>query len=656
MTLKTLLYLVCFLTLAVAYPQTPPPVPTFGEPLPEEFLLDHYNPDPEAAAVVLYERANNFLDIYDGKVMIAKEVYIKIKVFDAKRFKYATIEIPYYNEKNKSENIREIKAITHNGAIKTYLSKDQIFEVDEYPLWSVKRFTFPNVQDGSILEFYYRKESRYFSNFGNWQFQGKIPVIYSELYTKIPGNMQYNRTLYGSKNLDINNAEIIKTCFSVSGFGVHADCEAATYGMKNVPAAKEEKYMLALENYTSGMGYELIKFIDFTGEKRNFTSTWDDVDAYFKYDKDLGRQLKYADYFEEIIPASIMSTQGQLEKAKAIYYYIQDQMAWNGKYRILSEVRVKEAFEEKSGNSSEINLALINALEAAGLEAKIMLLTPRDFRQPTMQYPTMSDFVYALVHLKIGNETYLLDATDKFTAFGVLPFRDLVPQGRVMDFKKGSYWEPIVPSSKNMHYVNMKMAADDQGAFSGSVNEVYTGYLAVPIRKANKNVNKEEIIKRKQSLNELLNISNLQIENQDTPEEPYKEKYEFSLYEQKVGDQLYLFPFLMNTWFAENPFSEKTRTYPIDFGYPVMNNYLVSIDLKDQYEIVKVPENKILKLPNNDGELSVVYDVSGTKINVRLSVKLNTTSYSTEAYPALQQFFETLIKVQDEEPILLKKI
>ena len=100
-------------------------------------------------------------------------------------------------------------------------------------------------------------------------------------------------------------------------------------------------------------------------------------------------------------------------------------MAWDGKYRIFSDVRVKEAFERKSGNSSEINLALINALEAAGIDSKIMLIATREFRQPTMQYPVLSDFIYALVYLKMGQETYLLDATDKHTPFGVLPFRDL---------------------------------------------------------------------------------------------------------------------------------------------------------------------------------------------------------------------------------------
>ena len=654
---KKTFFLIAFLILSIfCYAQTPPPIPKFGEPLPEEFLLNKYTPDPEAAAVVLYERANNFLDIYDGRIMIAKEVYVKIKVFDAKRFENATIEIPYYSEKNNSEEIRNIKAITHNGPVKTFLPEKEVYNVDEFPRYSIKKFTFPNVKDGSILEYSYRKESYFLSNFGNWQFQGNLPKIYSELYTKIPGNMIYNRTLYGPKSLDINNAEVVTNCFTMPGYGVNADCEAATYAMKHVPAAKEEEHMLPLENYSSGMSYELIQFKDFAGNSNFYSRNWDDVDNMYKYDKDLGRQLKYSSYFKDVIPASIMNTPGQLEKAKAIYYYIQEQIAWNDKYRLFSEVRVKEAFERKSGNSSEINLALINALEAAGIEAKMMIITTRDFRQPTTQYPVFSGFIYAFVNLKIGGETYLLDAADKYTPFGVLPFRDLCPQGSVLDFKKVSYWEPIVTSVKNMHYVNMQLEADNNGIFSGKVSEVSTGNIAVPKRKENNNHIAEEIIKKKQSRNETLDITNFQTENEKDLEQPYKENYTISLHEQPVGDKLYVYPFLMQTYFSVNPFTKETRQYPIDFGFPIINNYLISIDVKDQYQVVKVPDNKSLKLPENDGEFSVVYDVSGSKLNIRLSVKLNNPRFPTEAYPALRQFFATLVNIQSEQPIELKKI
>lgn len=631
-------------------------VHTFGEPLQEEFALNSYPLDPTASGVVLYERGNYTVNAADGYVRLIKEVHRKIKVFDAKKFDYATIEIPYYRENNVRENIKGLKAVTHNGKSKVFVNDNVIFDTDENQYWSLKKFTFANVQDGSILEYMYRIETPYFFNFGGWAFMNDLPTIYSELHTEIPGNYTYNRTLYGSRKLNVNHAEIKLDCFHLRGFKLAGDCESTTYAMKFVPAYKEERFMLSKNNYIPSMKFELRDIVHLDESRTVFSKSWDDVDHEFRYDKDLGRQLKYTSFFKDQMPASIIDITDDLERAKAVYYSIQQSINWNNETRILNDIRVKEAFEKKAGNSSEINLGLINALESVGLDAKIMLLASRDREIPTKQYPVLSDFNYAIVLLTINNEKYLLDATDKFAPFGVLPLRDLNIEGRIMDFKKGSYWEPIVPITKNTHYVNMQLAADEKGSFSGKVNEVSTGYIAVPTRKENSNRTTEEIIKRKQSNNEFLDVSNLQIENSTDLEQPYKETYDISLHKQPMGDKLFLYPFFMQKYFSENPFPQETRQYPIDFGFPVINNYLISIDVADQYEIVEVPENKILKLPENDGELSVVYDVFGSKVNVRLSVKLNNPSFPTEAYPALKQFFATLIKIQSEEPIQLKKI
>ncbi|MEH6765978.1 MAG: DUF3857 domain-containing protein [Aequorivita antarctica] len=631
-------------------------IQTFGEPLPGEFAMKNYPADPEAAGVVLYKRGNYTVDEIGGYIRLIKEVHAKIKVFDAKNFKYSTIEIPYYRQKNVREVVTQIKGITHNGSVKEYMGEKAIFDADETLNWSQVKFTFPNVQNGSILEYTYRIETPYFFNFGSWEFQEELPVIYSELHTEIPGNFSYNRTLLGNFPLAVNHAEIKKACFVLNGFAVPGDCESATYAMKNLPAFKKEEYMLSEKNYIPRMKYEVIEIVDLTGSKSTYTNTWEDVDKEFRYDKDLGRQLKYSDFFKEQLPASIFSISDDLERAKAIYYYFQENMFWNNEYRILSDIRVKDAFESKTGNSSEINLGLINALEAAGLDTKIMLIASRNQPLPTKQYPVLTDFNYALVYLNINNTKYLLDATDKYTPFGVLPFRDLNVEGRVMDFKKGSYWMPIEPASKNMHYANMQLTADEFGQFSGKVSEVSTGYISVEKRKEYNDYNKEEIIKKKQGKNESLNITNLEIQNQKDLEQPYKESYNISLHEQPVGDKLYIYPFLMQTFFSENPFKKETRQYPVEFGFPITNNYLISFDVSNQYEIVKAPSNRLLKLPNNDGEISIVYDQSASKVNIRLTVKLANYTFAPEAYKSLQEFFTELIKIQSNEPIELKRI
>src|SRR5690606_6477589 len=218
-------------------------VHTFGEPLQEEFNMTVYPKDPEATGVVLYKRGNYTVDEVDGYIRLIKHVHCKIKVLDAKNFKHSTIEIPYYRENNVRENIEDLQAITHNGKSKVYLQKNAIFDTDEGKNWSLKKFTFPDVQNGSILEYTYTIETPYFFNFGNWEFQSELPVVYSELHTEIPGNFSYNRSLSGNYPLAVNHAEIKKACFVLNGFDVPGDCESATYAMENLPAFKEEDHM-----------------------------------------------------------------------------------------------------------------------------------------------------------------------------------------------------------------------------------------------------------------------------------------------------------------------------------------------------------------------------------------------------------------------------
>lgn len=655
MSIKTFLLLIC-LVLGQHISAQHTFIPEFGKPLDQEFELTEYKPDLEAAGIVLYERGNYAVKIVDGYARLIKNVHRKIKVFNAKNFKYATVEIPYYRESDFSEKVTKLTALTHNGQTQIFVSDKEVFDTDEGPNWSLKKFTFPDVQDGSILEYSYEIVTPYFSNFGSWTFMNDLPTVYSELHTEIPGNFKYNRSLYGNKKLDVNLAEIKEDCFHIPGSNFSGDCESATYAMRIIPAHSEEKHMLSSSNYAPALKFELIQVLDLRDNRSNYAKTWKDVDRRFKNDKDLGRQLKYASFFEEKLPSTIISIPDELERAKAVYHYIQESITWNNQTRILTDIRVKEAFESGVGNSSDINLALINALEAAGLDAKIMLIATRDRALPSKNYPVLTDFNYALAFLKIKDEQYILDATYKYTPFGVLPLRTLNAEGRVLDFKKGSYWEPITPIDKNMHYVNMQLTADDQGVFKGKVNEVSTGYISVEKRKENNDFAGEVIKKRKQNKNESLNITDLKIENAKDLEQPYKESYTISLHEQDVADRLFLYPFLMQPYFSENPFLKETRTYPIDFGFPVINNYLISIDVKDQYEIVRVPENKLLRLPNNDGELSVVYDVTESKVNIRLNVKLSNHSFPTEAYKSLREFFTALVKIQSEEPITLKRI
>lgn len=627
---------------------------TFGTLSESDLALTSYEEDPDANAVVLFESGTYKIESVNLQIMLIETIHRKIKIFDASKFEDDIITIYCYKSGNSNEQIKNIKAITHNGKTKQYVAKDDIFDVNISENNTAKRFTFPNIKDGSIIEYTYRKETPFFFSLDGWKFQKNIPVLYSEMYSEIIGNYIYNKSLYGLKKLYINESRIKKNCFSLAGYSQNADCVIGLYAMKNVSAFKEEAYMLAKENYISRIDFELREYSNLRGEKSFFSKTWKDVDKEFKTDKDLGRQLNNKSFFETALPSNILTINDPLERAKAIYGFIKNHFTWNGKYRLFNDIRVRDAYKERVGNNSEINLALVNALQAANLDAHMAISSTRENGLPSPEYPVITDFNYVTAHLNIEDTSYVLDATRKHNTFFVIPYELLNLNVRVMDFKKGSYWQEIIPYKNNTHYINAKIKADENGFFKGSVSEIKTGYLAVNENNIIHKASKNEYLKEKTQAYNNAEISNVVIVN-DTPEK-VTVNYDFTSEEELVGNKVFFNPYFFNTYFTKSPFSLNERSYPIDFGHPLRNTYLVNIDLNKLYEVELLPDNKVIKLPNDDGECSIVYSDQDGIISVRFNFQLNTFRFGSNFYEGIKLFFEKLVALQTKESIVLRKI
>ena len=644
-------------TFYISYSQSER-IDEFGKPTQMEFELKSYESEPDATGVILYESGNYYAVSIVKKtaVRLVKEIYRKIKVLDAKKFDYATVEIPYYEGNGYyGEEILDYKAITHNGSAKSFVSKNAFYKTDKSGVGNVLKFTFPNVQDGSILEYRYTIVSPYFFDLDGWEFQHELPTIYSLFQTVLPVNFKYNRILYGNKKLAAQKSVIKKNEFLIPSNNGHIDTEVNVYAMEDIPSFTEEKYMLSKKNYISRIVYEPLEFKVFHGSSHVFTRSWVDVDNRFKTRSDFGEQLKKKSYFRRKIPKAILDVEDDLERAKAVYGFIQSNYTWNGRYFNYG-INVRDAFDEKLGSVSAINLSLVNALEAAKLDAKSVILSTRNNGLPTELYPVLSNFNYVLAALIINNEKILLDATDKQAPFGIIPFRALNVQARVLDFKKGSYWMPIEPFEQNIQYMNAQIAVETNGYFTGKVNQVSSGYIALGKRNTIEEKTLQQYRKTQEKTKAGIEIKDYQLEDLGLIEKPLKESYTITIEPEKVGNKVILYPFFNKTYISENPFKMKDRSYPMDFGYPFTNTYLVSIDLGNVYEIEQLPKSRSIKLPNEDGECMVTYMAEDNKINIRFNMKLTEHHFPPDAYQSLKEFFGTMITMLKDEPITLKKI
>ena len=93
-------------------------------------------------------------------------------------FDLATVEIPIYQSKNFEERLDDFSAATYNiengNVMVTKVDKGSLFK-DKDDNEIVYKFTFPNLKEGSIVEFKYKvtSPSAYFIE--PWYFQRIIP-------------------------------------------------------------------------------------------------------------------------------------------------------------------------------------------------------------------------------------------------------------------------------------------------------------------------------------------------------------------------------------------------------------------------------------------------------------------------------------------------
>ena len=652
--MKKLLFLSLILISIFSYSQET--TYTFGEITSNDLNFTAKEIDSTANAVVLYESGDSKFKVDNNNINVYTTYYFKIKIFNTEGFKHGTFSIPIYNNKSNSEKVVKIKGITHNNnnINKTHLSLNNVYTEQENKNWKFVKFTMPNLKEESIIEVTYTIVTPFKFNLTGWNFQSDIPKLTSQYKALIPGNYFYNRSLTGYLKLSLNSSIVKKHCFKVNGYAGDANCEEIIYGMKNIPAFLEEEYMTSKKNFISKIKFELAESIWFDGTKKKYTTTWDAVDKEFRTDKNIGIQFKKIKYFEDLIPVEIKNIPNDLDKAKAVYSFIQDHYTWNEKYGIFKNARVKQAFEAKSGNVTEINISLINALKTVGLDSELVLSSTRNSGVPTKLYPIISDFNYVLAKVNINNTFYLLDASQKLNPFGLLPFKCLNSYGRAMDFKNDSYWIDIIPSKNNKTSLYASLILNEDGTINGKLRRVSTGYHALEKRIAYLALTNDEIADDFESEFSNLVLENYTLDNKDDINKPIVEVFDFVV-EYDAPQKIYFNPFFGGS-FKENPFKQEERLYPVNFGF--LKKYILhfSLELPENYKIESFPESQIIKLAEKGGGFELNSKlIEDYKYTLHSSLTIGKDKFHNNEYNSLKKLFQHTINTQ-KIPIVIKKV
>ncbi|PSR53580.1 DUF3857 domain-containing protein [Adhaeribacter arboris] len=623
-----------------------------------ELQMTTYKHDTTAHAVILNEFGDSWISD-EGDLELQHEYKVRIKILDEQGLRQANISIPIHKVPGKSERVSQIIASTfnlENGKITESKFNGKTYLESKNKYYDLVKFTLPNVKVGSVIEVKYLLQSPFKYNFRRWEFQADIPKIYTEYWAKIPGNYVYNMTLISFYPLAKQENEIVKDCFMVGGG--KADCARYKYAMKDVPAFIEEEFMTARSNYLAALNFELSEVQSFNGSRDRFTKEWKDADQEMPQEPKFGLQLKRGkEVFKEHLDPLLATTPDSLQRAQLVYNFVKNWFKWNEYYGCFSEIGIKKAYDAKSGNVADINLALIAALQYAGLPALPVILSTRENGHPIEVHPVISDFNYVIAQVKTKGIVYQLDATDSYLPFGMLPLRCLNGKGRAIPAKGSSYWSELKPIDKKRQIALLNLTLHPDGHFSGSINNTSTGYAAIRDRKQIDSYNnQEEYIEALDEKWNKVKINKYEIQNLPDVDKSLTRIMHVAIegFDGLNKNRFMLDPYFIDRW-EKNPFTSTDRLYPVDLGTALEQQLTITIDYPQEYETVNLPPAVAIALPNGGGKYLFQVTDTNNRLSLTSLVALSKPLYSPQEYQYLKAFFDKIIQSYQQQIFFQKK-
>ncbi|GGD20545.1 DUF3857 domain-containing protein [Flavobacterium orientale] len=637
----------------------------FGKVSKQELTEKKHPKDTSAVAAILFKKAKTsfFYTEKDG-FQCETKYEIRLKIYKKEGFSWANYSIPYYIGWTNlgKDNIFFSDVTTYNlendKIVKTKLSSDGTFKEKINDYWMKKTITFPNVKEGSVIEFKYKLVSENLVKLPDFDFQELIPVNFAEYRTEIPVNYEYKTILNGYSKVDQESKDEIITqsinaAFNQTNYLTYT-LRKNKYTLENIPALKEEPYIDNAENYRIKIKNELSAVVFKDVAPKKYAETWDDVATDISQNDHFKKQIESKGFFESNLNSILSNSSNQTETVDAILKHVKNRIKWNGIYGIFPKEGLKNSYNNRTGNVSDINLNVLVLLRNAGINAFPVLVSTR--KNGKIFFPSRDDFNYIIVKAIVDGKQVLLDATDPNTTSNILPFRSINGKGVMISLTGKSEEVSLVPTflSKSITFVQADLK--ENGSINGKVRATKSDYQAYFFRDRYMGINQEMYLEKLESDYKNVNISDYKIENIEDFDKTIIETFSFTnSNEVNLNNKTIIFNPLLFFTKSVNPFKEEKRFMPIDFVFPTQEKYLITITIPEGYRVEYLPQSYNVALPNNDIVINFNLSSDPTKIVINSSFDINQAVFEPNYYQDIKNIFKLYIEKQTES-IILKKI
>ena len=425
--------------------------------------------------------------------------------------------------------------------------------------------------------------------------------------------------------------------------------------MRNLLGIKNEPFMGSPIDYMQRLNFQLTQIYYSESRIVDISLKWSNVIKDLRRREDFGLQLEksisaaksFVDEAKQIADAET--------KMKFIYNSLRKSMNWNEEEDyIYTDNGISKTWETKTGNVADINLLLINLLNDAGVKTTPILFSTRDHGLVTPFYPFINQFNTVMAYVIIKDKTFVLDATDKFINYKLVPEKIVNTNGFILEGENGR-WKDILSGKqkyKVMSAVQGEIDADGNMKGNGLIN----CYDYARVQRCNEWADNKEKFKADYFITNYpaLKIEDIAINNLYADSLPLEQKVKFSSVLNSSGDYRY-FSINLFSDLEKNPFIAGNRVSDIDFGvhqeYTIFGNFTIP----KEYTFDGVPENISLSTPDNGIIFNRSVQLEANLLNVRMTVEFKRTFYPADAYANFKEFYKKMFDKLNEQVVIKKK-
>ena len=607
----------------------------FRPATPAELAMKGVDYAPGAPAAVL-----DWVRIDDDTNSSTSEYY-RIKVFSEEGKKYADVEIPYISGYPYHGRVTDIAArtIRPDGRIVPFDGKvyDKVLFKSGGVRLRAKTFSLAAVQPGSILEYrFQRRWTEMLVMPTTWMLQRDIPVLHTKLTLRPYDSQGEFGSFFTYFNLPPGKA----------------------------PQKNRNHYELELENVRPFVTEPLAPPDEHVTSRVNFYYTSSRVKPEEFWDvtmKEWTRTIEdfigKPDHVKKV--AQTLTGATPLETAQKIYGKVQslENLSYEDEPTDKAKKNAADVLAKGKGYRDEITRTFVALARAAGLEANVICVAPRDERFFVKQIPDAQQVSGEIASVTIDGKPLYVDPGTPGAPFGVVSWeKSNVPGFRIV---KGQPAALSIVAEQEPKDAVLRRRADlrlEEDRLEGTITVTYEGQEALQARL--RTYDDDEAARTKAFEEEAkgwfpdgATVKLKELKGATGHAEPVVATFDVALpgLVSAAGSRTML-PVSVFAANAKNPFAAATRTHAVYYKYPRREEDEVRLTLPEALRPAEVPPP--VKIDAGALVYGNEWKHDGGAVTYKRSMAVTKMFIEAKHYDALRTFYSN-VATSDQKPLVL---